>query len=57
MRRDTHGLPEAAIRRRVVRWADERRRHGLRMDEGALSFVTFICCSYRDSPYKRELGG
>ena len=25
-------------------------------DEGALSFVTNMCHSYRDSPYKRELG-
>ena len=30
---------------------------GLRVDEGALSFVTFISCSYGDYPYKRELGG
>jgi hypothetical protein len=24
------------------------------IDEGALSFVTTMCYSYRDSPYKRE---
>jgi hypothetical protein len=27
------------------------------MDEGSLSFVTGICCTYMDYPYKRELGG
>ena len=26
---------------------------GLRTDEGALSFITTICSSYRDSQYKR----
>ena len=30
------------------------RELGLRTDEGALSFVTTICYSYRDSQYKRE---
>jgi hypothetical protein len=28
-----------------------------RIDEGALSFATPLCSSYRDSPYKREWGG
>ena len=30
---------------------------GLWIYEGALSFVTVICVSCRDSPYKREWGG
>jgi hypothetical protein len=29
---------------------------GLCLDEGILSFVTFICYNYRDYPYKREYG-
>ena len=29
---------------------------GLRMDEGALPFVTFMWCTYRGCPYKREWG-
>ena len=28
----------------------------LRIDEGALLFVSFICCTYRDDLYKREWG-
>jgi hypothetical protein len=36
----------------------ERRPHapGLRIDEGALLFATFMCCTYRDYPRKREWG-
>jgi hypothetical protein len=30
---------------------------GLWIYEGALSFVTGICCIYRDSPYKRKWEG
>ena len=28
----------------------------LDLDEGVLSFVTFIYCNHRDSPYERECG-
>jgi hypothetical protein len=31
-------------------------RPGLRIDEGALSFVTSFCFTYGYSPYKRECG-
>jgi hypothetical protein len=34
-----------------------QRLRGLCRDESALSCVTFICCPYGDSPYKREPGG
>ena len=36
--------------------AGESEWDGLWIYEGALSFVTGICCIYRDSPYKREWG-
>ena len=34
--------------------ARQRPQAGLCTDEGALSFVTFICCHNRDCTYKRE---
>jgi hypothetical protein len=47
----------AAVRPRLEPRGAALARVGLCLDEGLLSFVTFICCPYRDSPYKRELGG
>ena len=45
--------PSAPLRHR---WRAAAPR-GLCTDEGALSFVTGMCCIYRDSLYKREWGG
>jgi hypothetical protein len=56
----TYSVADTLVRRPEITPPPGRRRRSSRpvwIYEGALSFVTEICCTYRDSTYKRERGG